>query len=153
MASTTATGPDISGTRTASSSISRSLSSALSSVSGTISRNITSSSSTISSSKSPVSTSPVATSVNDLVNADDGKAQGLEGISLETFLASLSVAAIVFAVEVLLFILLRKKLKRVYEPRTYLVPEKWVIPFKAVGLRCVADMPQTENPGPFVWLL
>jgi hypothetical protein len=56
-----------------------------------------------------------------------GKAQSGEGMSLESFLASLAVAAAVFGVEVLFFVLLRTKLQRVYVPRTYLVPEKYLL--------------------------
>lgn len=69
---------------------------------------------------------PTATSVtvSGALDKPAGSAQGSEGISLETFLSSLAVAAAVFGAEVLLFVLLRTKLQRVYEPRTYLVPEK-----------------------------
>jgi len=65
--------------------------------------------------------------VDRIINKNQGSAQTQEGVSLQTFLASLSVAAVVFGVEVLLFVLLRKKMKRVYEPRTYLVSEKCVL--------------------------
>ena len=60
----------------------------------------------------------------DVFSEGAGKAQSVEGMSLESFLASLTVAAAVFGVEVLVFVLLRTKLQRVYVPRTYLVPEK-----------------------------
>ncbi|PWW77382.1 DUF221-domain-containing protein [Tuber magnatum] len=64
------------------------------------------------------------TSVADAMGQSAGKGQTGEGMSLESFLASLAVAAAVFGVEVLIFVLLRTKLQRVYVPRTYLVPEK-----------------------------
>lgn len=70
---------------------------------------------------------PGATSVTGALGESNGKAQTSEGMSLETFLSSLAVAAAVFGAEVLLFVLLRTKLQRVYEPRTYLVPEKCVL--------------------------
>jgi len=72
------------------------------------------------------SPSATVTPASRLVEEQNGSAQKQEGVSLETFLASLAVAAIVFGVEVLLFVILRKKLHRVYEPRTYLVPAKCV---------------------------
>ncbi|KAF8456791.1 hypothetical protein BDZ91DRAFT_525406 [Kalaharituber pfeilii] len=67
-------------------------------------------------------------------NADTGSAQKSEGVSLESFLASLSVAAIVFGVEVVVFILIRKRMARIYEPRSYLVPEKRRTPAAGSGL-------------------
>jgi Late exocytosis, associated with Golgi transport len=79
--------------------------------------------------------SPTTTNVSDPYSEAAGKGQSSEGMSLESFLASLAVAAAVFGVEVLLFVLLRTKLQRVYVPRTYLVPEKFVpfmIPVAAV---------------------
>ncbi|KAG0644890.1 hypothetical protein HOY80DRAFT_877887 [Tuber brumale] len=65
-----------------------------------------------------------STNVADAIGKSAGKGQSEEGMSLESFLASLAVAAAVFGVEVLIFVLLRTKLQRVYVPRTYLVPEK-----------------------------
>ena len=72
------------------------------------------------SSPSPTPTDPTKVGIDD----GAGQAQAQEGVSLETFLASLSVAAVVFGVQLLLFILVRKRMQRIYEPRTYLVPEK-----------------------------
>ncbi|KAJ5663432.1 hypothetical protein N7507_004163 [Penicillium longicatenatum] len=51
-----------------------------------------------------------------------GKAD--EGESVSTFVASLATAFIVFAVEFCLFIILKGKLTRIYQPRTYLVPDR-----------------------------
>ncbi|RPB00657.1 DUF221-domain-containing protein [Choiromyces venosus 120613-1] len=65
-----------------------------------------------------------STNVANAIGKSAGKGQSGEGMSLESFLASLAVAAAVFGVEVLIFVLLRTKLQRVYVPRTYLVPEK-----------------------------
>lgn len=46
------------------------------------------------------------------------------GVSIQTFLASLATAMVVFAVEVLCFMILKGKLTRIYQPRTYLVPDR-----------------------------
>ncbi|KAJ5087869.1 hypothetical protein N7456_011485 [Penicillium angulare] len=51
-----------------------------------------------------------------------GKAD--QGESLASFLASLGTAVTVFAVEFLLFMILKGKLTRIYQPRTYLVPDR-----------------------------
>jgi len=74
-------------------------------------------------SNSSIATAPA--NVTDAIGKSGGKGQSEEGMSLESFLASLAVAAAVFGVEVLIFVLLRTKLQRVYVPRTYLVPEKY----------------------------
>ncbi|KAI5805211.1 DUF221 domain protein [Geopyxis carbonaria] len=103
------------------------LSSAISStISSAISSAISSTTSTSTSSRSTVK--PTADP-----NENNGKAQTQEGVSIETFLASLAVAAIVFGVQVIAFVLIRKKLKRVYEPRTYLVPDKRKTPAPPAG--------------------
>ncbi|KAL3467140.1 hypothetical protein BJX64DRAFT_191506 [Aspergillus heterothallicus] len=80
---------------------------------------------------------------NDLTSAFEhagGNGQKTEGISLKTFVASLATGIIIFSVEFLLFLLLKGKLTRIYQPRTYLVPDrertepsppgllKWVVP-------------------------
>ncbi|KAJ5933702.1 hypothetical protein N7454_006031 [Penicillium verhagenii] len=51
-----------------------------------------------------------------------GKAD--EGESVSTFVASLATAFVVFAVEFCLFMVLKGKLTRIYQPRTYLVPDR-----------------------------
>ncbi|KAJ5171899.1 hypothetical protein N7492_004492 [Penicillium capsulatum] len=53
-----------------------------------------------------------------------GHGRTAEGVPLKTFIASLATALIVFAVEFLLFLLLKSKLTRIYQPRTYLVPDR-----------------------------
>ncbi|KAI9367578.1 hypothetical protein BJX61DRAFT_292997 [Aspergillus egyptiacus] len=80
---------------------------------------------------------------NDLGSALEhaaGSGQETEGVSIKTFVASLATAIIIFAVEFVLFIFLKGKLTRIYQPRTYLVPDrertapsppglfKWVVP-------------------------
>ena len=119
--------PNQSSATTGSDALSSAISTALSSAIASSATPSSSSSSSFSSSSSYSSTSarPTPTSVSQAINATTGSAQSQQGVSLETFLASLSVAAVVFGVQVVLFVLLRKKMKRVYEPRTYLVPEKY----------------------------
>ncbi|KAJ5628700.1 hypothetical protein N7490_010928 [Penicillium lividum] len=68
----------------------------------------------------------------------NGKADAGESVS--TFVASLATAFVVFAVEFCLFMVLKGKLTRIYQPRTYLVPDRerttpsppglfrWVVP-------------------------
>ncbi|KAI9800119.1 MAG: hypothetical protein M1833_003446 [Piccolia ochrophora] len=58
------------------------------------------------------------------LEAGSGKAQSSEGISLQAFVASLAVAAAVFGVEFFLFLLIKGKFTRIYQPRTYLVPQR-----------------------------
>ncbi|KAI9767469.1 MAG: hypothetical protein M1840_005698 [Geoglossum simile] len=74
-----------------------------------------------------MSTSPTQTSISGVggaVNSTAGKAQENAGVSLNSFLASLAVAATVFGVEFLLFILIKNRFSRIYQPRTYLVPQR-----------------------------
>ncbi|EEP76111.1 conserved hypothetical protein [Uncinocarpus reesii 1704] len=63
-------------------------------------------------------------SVGAALDAQSGTGQKAIGISISTFIASLATAIIVFAVEFLLFLILKGKLIRIYQPRTYLVPER-----------------------------
>ncbi|KAF4977461.1 hypothetical protein FZEAL_6025 [Fusarium zealandicum] len=46
------------------------------------------------------------------------------GIGIVSFLTAVAVALAVFAVQLLLFLLLRNKLSRIFKPKTYLVPER-----------------------------
>ncbi|KAI9824922.1 MAG: hypothetical protein M1832_001527 [Thelocarpon impressellum] len=57
--------------------------------------------------------------VENALQDSAGKGQGQQGISLNSFLASLAAAAVIFAVEFLLFVVIKNN-----QPRTYLVPEK-----------------------------
>ncbi|KAL4958518.1 hypothetical protein BDW69DRAFT_418 [Aspergillus filifer] len=78
---------------------------------------------------------------NDLGSALEhagGKGQSREGISIKTFVASLAAAIIIFAVEFLLFLLLKGKLTRIYQPRTYLVPDR--------------ERTKPSPPGIFKWI-
>ncbi|KAJ4269954.1 hypothetical protein NW762_001625 [Fusarium torreyae] len=47
-----------------------------------------------------------------------------KGIGIVSFLTAVAVALAVFAIQVLLFLLLRNKLARIFKPKTYLVPER-----------------------------
>ncbi|PKX88197.1 DUF221-domain-containing protein [Aspergillus novofumigatus IBT 16806] len=67
-----------------------------------------------------------------------GNGQRNEGVTIQTFLASLATAVIVFAVEFLLFLLLKGKLTRIYQPRTYLVPDR--------------ERTKPSPPGLFSWI-
>ncbi|PWY75584.1 DUF221 domain protein [Aspergillus eucalypticola CBS 122712] len=68
-----------------------------------------------------------------------GSGKDKEGISIGTFVASLTTAIVVFAVEFLLFILLKGKLTRIYQPRTYLVSDR--------------ERTQPSPPGFFRWIV
>ena len=52
-------------------------------------------------------------SVNNALNGSAGKGQTNEGISLGSFLASVSAAALVFGVEFLLFVAIKNKFTRI----------------------------------------
>ena len=49
--------------------------------------------------------------------------QGLKGASLSQFLTTLTVSGVIAAIEITIFILIRRKFKRIYEPKTYLGEE------------------------------
>ncbi|KAK2841539.1 hypothetical protein FQN49_006156 [Arthroderma sp. PD_2] len=78
--------------------------------------------------------------VGHAIDSQGGTGQRAAGISISTFLASLATAIIIFAVEFVIFLILKSKLTRIYQPRTYLVPERertapspaglfrWIIP-------------------------
>ena len=51
-------------------------------------------------------------------------AQDLQGASLSQFLTTLSVAAIIAAIEIIIFVAIRTRFKRIYEPKAYLGDEK-----------------------------
>ncbi|EIT78590.1 hypothetical protein BDV35DRAFT_347459 [Aspergillus flavus] len=68
-----------------------------------------------------------------------GAGQKSEGIAINTFLASLATAIVIFAVEFLLFLLLKSKLTRIYQPRTYLVPDR--------------ERTEPSPPGLFRWIV
>ncbi|KAJ5170142.1 uncharacterized protein N7500_002925 [Penicillium coprophilum] len=82
----------------------------------------------------------MASGLEEALEHTGGQGRTAEGVSISTFLASLATAVVVFVVEFLLFLLLKGKLTRIYQPRTYLVPDRertnpsppgifrWVVP-------------------------
>ncbi|PFH59476.1 hypothetical protein XA68_12285 [Ophiocordyceps unilateralis] len=52
------------------------------------------------------------------------KAQSSRNISITAFVTALNTAIIVCVVQILIFVLLRNRLARIFKPRTYLVPER-----------------------------
>ncbi|KAK9456630.1 hypothetical protein V1511DRAFT_494867 [Dipodascopsis uninucleata] len=88
---------------------------------------------TISSTSSSASSS--STSGTDLdLNGNAGSAQSSYGQSLSTFVSSLTASLIIFGVEMWVFLILRKRMKRVYEPKTYAVPKRQQIGPAGPGL-------------------
>ncbi|OJD14133.1 hypothetical protein AJ78_05508 [Emergomyces pasteurianus Ep9510] len=85
-------------------------------------------------------------SVAAALDAQSGTGQKTAGMSITTFMASLATAIIVFAVEFILFTLLKGKLTRIYQPRTYLVPERERTEPSPPGLfRWIAPVFRTSN--------
>ena len=68
--------------------------------------------------------SATPTGVLDIANQGGGAGQKNEGITIGSFLASLGSALTLFAVYCLIFLILSKKLERIYIPRTFLVPAR-----------------------------
>ncbi|RDA96279.1 hypothetical protein CP533_1686 [Ophiocordyceps camponoti-saundersi (nom. inval.)] len=52
------------------------------------------------------------------------KARNAQNIGITAFITALNTAIVVCVIQILLFILLRNKLARIFKPRTYLVPER-----------------------------
>ena len=79
--------------------------------------------------------------LNGTINGDAGSAQGREGTTITTFVISLAAGFILFAVQFTTFLVIRNYLwaKRIYQPRSFLVPVKQRI------------KPPYNNP--FRWLL
>ncbi|KAJ9138937.1 DUF221-domain-containing protein [Pleurostoma richardsiae] len=72
---------------------------------------------------STTSSAAAATS-SAIDSANSGTAQSSEGLSLVALLTSIATAAVLFAIQITAFLLLRNKLSRIYKPKTYLVPER-----------------------------
>ncbi|KAF3392692.1 putative protein RSN1 [Penicillium rolfsii] len=81
----------------------------------------------------------MTSSLEDALSHTGGNGKSEEGVSLKSFLASLATAMVVFAVEFLLFMLLKGKLTRIYQPRTYLVPDR--------------ERTEPSPPGLFRWIV
>ncbi|AOW03694.1 hypothetical protein B0I72DRAFT_15369 [Yarrowia lipolytica] len=71
--------------------------------------------------------------IDELVNAPQ-KGHSLAGMSIQTFLSSLVVAIVIFGIQLAIFILIRPRIKKLYEPRTYLVPPELRVVSPGSGL-------------------
>ncbi|KAG8532599.1 uncharacterized protein KY384_002476 [Bacidia gigantensis] len=74
-------------------------------------------------STSSTSATAVPTSALSVIDSGAGEGQS-KGSSLNTFLSTLSTGAVIFGLEILLFIIINNKLERIYLPKTFLVPGK-----------------------------
>ncbi|KAJ5675847.1 hypothetical protein N7462_008744 [Penicillium macrosclerotiorum] len=74
----------------------------------------------------------------DALEHAGSKSANDEGESLSSFLASLATSIIIFAVEFCVFLMLKGKLTRIYQPRTYLVPDR--------------ERTEASPPGLFRWV-
>ncbi|RGP60570.1 hypothetical protein FSPOR_10537 [Fusarium sporotrichioides] len=83
-------------------------------------------SSLLSSAMTPSSTSgPTRTSGSLFESPTQSSAADKDkGIGIVSFLTAVGVAVAIFAVQILLFLILRNKLARIFKPKTYLVPER-----------------------------
>lgn len=79
--------------------------------------------------------------LNGTLNGNSGAAQGREGTTITTFAISLAAGFIFFAIQFSTFLIIRNYLwaKRIYQPRSFLIPMKQRI--------------KPPNPNPFKWLL
>ncbi|KAK7204615.1 hypothetical protein BZA70DRAFT_238889, partial [Myxozyma melibiosi] len=85
-------------------------------------------------SSAATATSSAAAASSSTVDGTAGSAQQQYGQSLSTFVSSITASLIVFGVELWLFAVLRKRLRRVYEPKTYAVPRRQRVPPVGRGL-------------------
>lgn len=70
--------------------------------------------------------SSISSILNDTINGDAGSAQGRVGTTVTTFVTSLAAGFVLFAVQFGIFLVIRNYLwaKRIYQPRSFLVPVK-----------------------------
>ncbi|KAI5463403.1 hypothetical protein BGZ63DRAFT_402716 [Mariannaea sp. PMI_226] len=102
------------------SSLTDTLSSAVNTAASTA---ISVSSTLLSTSSSHTTQQPASSTATSKASTNDPSKQD-RGIGIVSFLTALAVALVVFAVQILLFLLLRNKLARIFKPKTYLVPER-----------------------------
>lgn len=83
----------------------------------------------------------IASFLNGTINGAAGSAQGRQGTTITTFVISLAAGFILFAVQFGMFLVTRNYLwaKRIYQPRSFLVPVKQRI--------------KPPHPNPFKWLV
>ncbi|OBT40516.1 hypothetical protein VE00_08998 [Pseudogymnoascus sp. WSF 3629] len=62
--------------------------------------------------------------MSDNVSSTQGRAQSSRNISVTALLAAIGIGIASSAVQILIFILIKDKLPRIYQPKTYLVPER-----------------------------
>ncbi|KAI9171094.1 hypothetical protein HJFPF1_00574 [Paramyrothecium foliicola] len=91
---------------------------ALSSVASSIASTISSAAQSIASTPAPSASS------TGIPEGGSGAAQDDQGIGIVSFLTALGVAVAIFTAQILIFLLLRNKLARIFKPKTYLVPER-----------------------------
>ncbi|KAF4445916.1 hypothetical protein F53441_10387 [Fusarium austroafricanum] len=76
------------------------------------------------SASSTTSNKPTKTNTGVFTPQPTSAADKDKGIGVVSFLTAVAVAMAIFAVQILLFLLLRNKLARIFKPKTYLVPER-----------------------------
>ncbi|KAK9376595.1 uncharacterized protein V1513DRAFT_410665 [Lipomyces chichibuensis] len=113
-------------------------SSLASSVTSTVSSTLSASITTFTSYQSSTSTSFSTTTTSGSGGLDrdrnSGSAQDSYGQSLSTFISSLLASLIIFALELWLYLVMRKRIRRVYEPKAYAVPKRQQVPPSGPGL-------------------
>ena len=106
-------------------------------------------STTSSSASSTTSCSAVASGTNGFLDGLAGNACQVSlknTVSVPTFFSSLVVSVAVFAIQALLFLIIKGKLPRIYNPRSYLVPERERVSAPQAGLwRWAIPVLQTSN--------
>ncbi|TKA70341.1 hypothetical protein B0A55_07415, partial [Friedmanniomyces simplex] len=70
----------------------------------------------------------------DSINCGSGTALNNSGTTVNALLAAIAGSVVAFAVQFLLFTLIRQRLTRIYRPRSYLVPERERVPAPPSGL-------------------
>ncbi|KAK5128807.1 hypothetical protein LTR85_000140 [Meristemomyces frigidus] len=68
------------------------------------------------------------------LNCGSGAALNSSGATVDTLLAAIGGSALSFAIQFLVFVLLRLRLSRIYRPRSYLVPERERVPAPPRGV-------------------
>lgn len=73
-------------------------------------------------------------SLTDLLNGNSGQGTDAEGMSVEALVAAIGYAFATFAAQILIFLVLRLRLSRIYRPRSYLVAERERVPVPPSGI-------------------
>ena len=64
------------------------------------------------------------TSIQSVLSSGNGDGQKNQGVTIGAFVASLASALAIFGLNLAVFLLINKKLERIYLPKTFLVPER-----------------------------